>query len=70
MDFEKNVLHPAFICLTENIQRSVDDKQIVCGVFIDLEKTLDSVCHTLLLNIILLKQSDSIYFHQWFQFES
>ena len=70
MDFEKNVQHPAFICLTENIQRSVDDKQIVCGVFIDLEKTLDSVGHTLLLNIILLKQSDSIYFHQWFQFES
>ena len=70
MDFEKNVLHPAFICLTENIQRSADDKQIVCGVFIDLEKTLDSVGHTLLLNIILLKQSDSIYFHQWFQFES
>lgn len=70
MDFEKNVLHPAFICLTENIQRSVDDKQIVCGVFIDLEKALDSVGHTLLLNIILLKQSDSIYFHQWFQFES
>ena len=70
MDFEKNVLHPAFICLTENIQRSVDDKQIVCGVFIDLEKTSDSVGHTLLLNIILLKQSDSIYFHQWFQFES
>ena len=70
MDFEKNVLHPAFICLTENIQRSVDDKQIVCGVFIDLEKTSDSVGDTLLLNIILLKQSDSIYFHQWFQFES
>ena len=70
MDFEKNVLHPAFICLTENIQRSVDDKQIVCGAFIDLEKTSDSVGHTLLLNIILLKQSDSIYFHQWFQFES
>ena len=51
MDFAKKVstLH-AIISLIENIQKGVDDKQIACGVFIDLEKAFDTVDHTLLLN--------------------
>ena len=40
----------AVISLIENIQKNVDDKQIACGVFIDLEKAFDTVGHTLLLN--------------------
>ena len=39
----------AIMSLIENIQKSVDDKQIACGVFIDLEKAFDTVDHTLLL---------------------
>ena len=37
------------ISLIEIIQKSVDDKQIACGVFIDPEKAFDTVDHTLLL---------------------
>ena len=40
----------AIISLIENIQKSIDNKQIECRVFIDLEKALDTVDHTLLLN--------------------
>ena len=39
-----------FISLIENIQKSVDDKQIASGVFINLEKVFDNVDHTILLN--------------------
>ena len=40
----------AIISLIENIQKCIDDKQIACGVFIDLEKAFDTVEHTLLLS--------------------
>ena len=71
----------ATISLIENIQKSVDEKQIACGVLMDLEKGFDTIDHNLLLNKIsyyvirsianrvLLMQSHSICFHQWFQFE-
>ena len=39
-----------FISLIENIQKSVDDKQIASGVFINLEKVFDNVDHTILLS--------------------
>ena len=40
----------AIISLIEKKQKSVDDKQIAHGVFIDPEKAFDTVDHTLLLN--------------------
>ena len=40
----------ATISLIENIQKSVDEKQIACGVLIDLEKGFDTIDHNLLLN--------------------
>ena len=40
----------AIISLIDNIQKSVDDKQVACRVFIDLKKAFDTVHHTLLLN--------------------
>ena len=40
----------AIISLIKNIQKGVDDNQIACGVFMDLEKALDTVDYTLLLN--------------------
>ena len=39
----------AIINLIENIQEIVDDKQIGCGAFEDLEKAFDTVDGTLLL---------------------
>ena len=40
----------AIISIIESIQEIVEDKQIACGVFINLEKAFDTVNHTLLLN--------------------
>ena len=51
-DFEKKLLHQRLLSvyLIENIQKSADEKKIASGVFIDLEKSFDTVDHTLLLN--------------------
>ena len=38
------------ISLIKNIQKGLDDEQVACGVFIDLEKAFDTVNHTLQLN--------------------
>ena len=34
----------------ENVQKKVNGKQIACRVFVDIEKTFDTVNQTLLLN--------------------
>ena len=39
---------PALINLTENIKRHLNDKKLVAGVFIDLEKAFDTVNHQIL----------------------
>ena len=47
--FRKN--HPAthaLIDITEKIRNALDNKYYACGVFIDLEKTMDTVNHTIL----------------------
>lgn len=38
----------AIISLTEHIKKLLDDGQIVCGVFVDLEKAFDTVHHSIL----------------------
>ena len=38
----------AFISLTENIKNLLDSGNVVCGVFIDLEKAFDTVKHNIL----------------------
>ena len=40
----------SLIKLTENIKRHLDDKKLVAGVFIDLEKAFDTVNHQILCN--------------------
>ena len=51
MDFKKVFSTTLGISsLIENVPESVDEKQIAYGVFIDLEKALDTVDHTVLLN--------------------
>ena len=47
---KKNSASYTIISLTENIQKSVDDKQIACGVFVGLEKVFDTIDYTVLLN--------------------
>ena len=40
----------ALISLTESIKNDLDKKEIVSGIFIDLEKTFDNVNHSILCN--------------------
>ena len=35
--------------MLEIIQRALDDEQIACGIFIDLEKAFDTVSHDILI---------------------
>ena len=37
------------ISLTEEIRHALDENKIACGIFIDLQKALDTVDHTILL---------------------
>ena len=39
----------ALISLTEEIRHALDENKIACGIFIDLQKALDTVDHTILL---------------------
>ena len=45
---KKHSTSHALISLTESIKKSLDDKQKVAGVFIDLEKAFDTVNHKIL----------------------
>lgn len=38
----------AIITLTEHIKKLLDEGQVVCGVFVDLEKAFDTVHHDIL----------------------
>ena len=39
----------ALINITENIREALDDGNIGCGVFVDLQKAIDTVDHQILL---------------------
>ena len=39
----------ALINITENIRKALDDGNIDCGVFVDLQKAFDTVDHQILL---------------------
>ena len=40
----------AVIGLFENIEKAIDNKRFVCGVFVDLQKAFDTVDHNILLH--------------------
>ena len=49
-DFHLNYsVENALISLTETIKKSLDNDEIVCGTFIVLQKTFDTVNHEILL---------------------
>ena len=47
---KKHSTNHALIRLTEDIRSSLDNNEIVCGVFIDLQKAFDTVDHNILLS--------------------
>ena len=47
---KKNSTAHAVISLIENIEKAIDNKMFVCGVFVDLQKAFDTVDHNILLH--------------------
>ena len=56
----------AMVNLIDNIECAIDNKQFVCGVFIDLQKAFDTVNHNILLEKIQHYGIRGIA-HQWFK---
>ena len=48
----------AVISLIENIEKAIDNKMFVCGVFVDLQKASNTVSNTVDHNILLHKLSN------------
>ena len=48
LDLDNNTSH-VLINITENIRKALDDGNIGCGVFVDLQKAFDTVDHQILL---------------------
>ena len=46
---EKHSTTPALLCLTESIKHSIDNRKFGYGIFLDLQKALDTVNHEILL---------------------
>ena len=50
-EFQKNISTAhAVISLIENIEKAIDNKMFVCGVFVDLKKAFDTVDPKILLH--------------------
>ena len=56
----------AIINLIDNIESAIDNKQFVCGIFIDLQKAYDTVDHNVLLEKIQHYGIRGIAY-QWFK---
>ena len=46
----KHSTNHALIDITENIRCALDNKNVACGIFVDLQKAFDTVNHNILLN--------------------
>ena len=83
-DFQKDSsTNHVILNLLEIIQKALDNGQIACGIFIDLEKACDTVSHDILLEKLdhyairgisndwlrsyLSDRSHSVCLYQWFQ---
>ena len=50
LDFKKNFsTEYAVISLIENIERAIDNKRFVCGIFVDLQNVFDTAENNILL---------------------
>ena len=45
---QSNSTSHALISITENLRTALDDRNIGCGVFVDLQKAIDTVDHQIL----------------------
>ena len=50
----------AIINLTDNIESAIDNKQFVCGVFIDLQKVFDTIDLNILLENTMVSEEQLI----------
>ena len=41
---------PSFIDITETIRQAIDNKKFACGIFVDLQKSFDTVNHDILID--------------------
>ena len=49
--FRKNISTAhAVINLIENVEKAIDNKMLVCGIFLDFQKAFDTVDHKILLH--------------------
>ena len=51
LDLDNNILHlmRIYIYITENIRKALDDGNLGCGIFVDLQKAFCTVDHQILL---------------------
>ena len=50
MVLDKNLQSSCLISLTESIRKNLDEGNIGCGIFVDLQKAFDTVEHDILLS--------------------
>ena len=57
----------ALISLTENIRENLDETNLSCGIFVDLQKIFDTVEHDILLTKL---ENYDVYglVNEWFKF--
>ena len=65
--FRNNHSTHALLEMTEKIKQACDAGQFSCGVFLDLQKTFDTVNHTILLKTLIHYGIIGIA-NKWFQF--